>query len=346
MYKCRKNVFAAVLGVFALLVTGAAVAAEQPIRIGQAISGMGFFSIWAARALGSFEAQGLTPAVSITGGDSSALAALDAGDVELAAIGSEAVLRAAAKGQPFQIVYSLMSEVTLQLVVSPAFLQKTGAKPTDPLAKRLAALKGAVIGVSSIGGVEDSLARWLAFKGGLNPKTDVTIVQVGGPPAHRLALENKAIDAFILSPPEPYLAEKSGGGIAFIKLSDEFPQLSRIPYLIFVAKKPVDPKTSDLIVKAIRAVQSASAEAIAKPDAVGSAVASKFFPKADPDAIVAALKAMDPGVAEAGKLDADNIQNLLTLSKEMGADPGKESSSKASEGDLWSNAFVEKALAK
>jgi ABC-type nitrate/sulfonate/bicarbonate transport system substrate-binding protein len=345
MYKCRTNIFAAVLGAFAVLVTGAA-SAQQTIRIGQAISGMGFFSIWAARALGSFEAQGLTPAVSITGGDSSALAALDAGDVELAAIGSEAVLRAAAKGQPFQIVYSLMSEVTLQLVVSPAFLQKTGAKAADPIEKRLAALKGAVIGVSSIGGVEDSLARWLAFKGGLNPKTDVTIVQVGGPPAHRLALENKAIDAFILSPPEPYLAEKSGGGMAFIKLSDEFPQLSRIPYLIFVAKKPVDPKTSDLIVKAIRAVQSASAEAIAKPDAVGGAVASKFFPKADPDAIVAALKAMDPGVAEAGKLDVDNIQNLLTLSKEMGADPGKESSSKASEGDLWSNAFVEKALAK
>ena len=76
MYKCRTNIFAAVLGAFAVLVTGAA-SAQQTIRIGQAISGMGFFSIWAARALGSFEAQGLTPAVSITGGDSSALAALD-----------------------------------------------------------------------------------------------------------------------------------------------------------------------------------------------------------------------------------------------------------------------------
>jgi NitT/TauT family transport system substrate-binding protein len=345
MYYCRKSAFAVALGLFALFVTGAA-QAQQAVRIGQAISGMSFFPIWAARALGSFEAQGLTPAVSITGGDASALAALDAGDVDLAAVGSEAMLRAAAKGQPFQIVYSLMSKVTLQLVVSPVFLQRTGAKATDPIEKRLAALKGAVIGVSSVGGIEESLARWLAFKGGLNPKTDVTIVQVGGPPAHRLALENKAIDAFILSPPEPYLAEKSGVGAAFIKLSDDFPQLGRIPYLIFVAKKPVDAKTSDVIVKAIRAVQSAGAESIAKPDAVGSAIATKFFPKADPDAIVAALKAMDAGIAEAGRLDAGNIQNLLTLSKEMGADAGKESSPKTSEGDLWSNAFVEKALAK
>ena len=104
-------------------------------------------------------------------------------------------------------------------------------------------------------------------------------------------------------------------GTAFIKLSDDFPQFDRNPYLIFVAKKPVDPKTADVVVKAIRAVQLASAKSIAKPDAVGSAIATKFFPKADPDAIVAALKAMNAGVAEAGKLDAGNIQNLLTLSQ-------------------------------
>src|ERR1700761_6641144 len=136
MLKRFRTIMVFVLGALALFAVGTA-QAEQPIRIGQAISGMSFFPIWAARALGSFEAQGLTPAVSITGGDASALAALDAGDVDLAAVGSEAMLRAAAKGQPFQIVYSLMSKVTLQLVVSPAFLQKTGAMSTDPLAKRL-----------------------------------------------------------------------------------------------------------------------------------------------------------------------------------------------------------------
>ena len=80
--------------------------------------------------------------------------------------------------------------------------------------------------------------------------------------------------------------------------------------------------------------------------AVGGAIATKFFPKADPASIVAALKAMDAGVAEAGKLDADNMQNLLTLSKEMNGESGKEITAKAADGDLWSNGFVEKALAK
>jgi NitT/TauT family transport system substrate-binding protein len=344
MNKCRNIIVGAALGAFVVLLTGAA-QAQQTVRIGQAISGMGFFPIFAARALGSFEAQGLTPVVSITGGDPTALAALDAGDIDLAAVGSEAVLRAAAKGQPFQIVYSLMSEVTLHLTVSPAFLEKTGVKPADPLEKRLAALKGAVIGVSAIGGVEDSLARWVALRGGLNPATDIKIVQVGGPPAHRMALENKQIDAFILSPPEPYLAEQSKAGVAFINLSDDFPQLARIPYLILVAKEPVDAKTSDMFVKAIRALQAASAEALAKPDAVGNAIATKYFTKGDPVALVGALKAMEHGVAESGKLDVGNMQNLLTLSKEMNG-ASKEIDAKASEGDLWTNAYVEKALAK
>jgi NitT/TauT family transport system substrate-binding protein len=345
MHKCRNIIVGVALGAFAVLATSTA-QAQQTVRIGQAISGMGFLPIWSARALGSFEAQGLTATVSITGGDPSALAALDAGDVDLAAVGSEAALRAAAKGQPFQIVYSVMSEVTLHLTVSKAFLEKTGAKPTDPLAKRLAALKGATIGVSAIGGVEDSLSRWLAFKGGLNPATDVKIVQVGGPPAHRMALENKAIDAFDLSPPEPFLAEQSGAGVAFINLSDDFAPLARIPYLILVAKKPVDPKTAEIIVKTIRALQAASAETIAKPDAAGSAIVTKYFPKADPATMIGALKAMDAGVAEGGKLDVGNMQNLLTLSKEMNGDAGKELSAKATEGDLWSNEYVAKALAK
>jgi NitT/TauT family transport system substrate-binding protein len=344
MDRYRHVRFALALGALAFFATAAQ--AQQAVRIGQATAGMSFFPIWGARALGSFEAQGLTPMVTITGGDPAALAALDAGDVDLAAIGSEAVLRAAAKGQPFQIVYSVMDNVTLQLTVSKAFLERTGVKPSDPLQKRLAALKGATIGVSAVGGVEESLARWLAFKGGLNPKTDVRIAQVGGPPAHRMALENKNIDAFILSPPEPYLAEKSGSGVILVKLSEDFPQLSRLPFLILVAKKPVDAKTSDLIVKTMRALQAASAETIAKPDAVGSAIGAKFFAKAEPDAIVAALKAMSPGVAEGGKLDTENMQNLLALSKEVGADQGKEGDAKASDGDLWTNSYVEKALAK
>jgi len=321
--------------------------AQQTVRIGQATSSLSFVSIFAARALKTFDPQGLTATTAVLpGGDPTALAALDAGDIDLAAVGPEAVLRAAAKGQPFEIVYSLMSKVTPQLVVSSAFLDRTGVKATDPLAKRLAALKGALVGVSAIGGTQETVARWLGAKGGLDPKADIKVAQVGGPPALQAALENKRIDAFVLSPPEGYLAEKSGAGTVLVSIGDDFPQVARQPYLVLVAKKPIKDTTSDLIIRTVRALQAASTTLTDSPEPTARTIQTQFFPKADPDGIVAAVKAMSSGIAEGGKLDVAGFQNLLTFSAEVGADFGKSFDAKTSEDDLWTNHFVDAAKAK
>jgi ABC-type nitrate/sulfonate/bicarbonate transport system substrate-binding protein len=346
MQNLHKLIAGAVLG--AAIITAPAVAAAQDtIRIGQSTSALSFLPIWTARALDTFKDEGLKAEVTITpGGDPSALAALDAGDVDLAAVGSEAALRAIAKGQPFQIIFSLMSKVTLQLVVSPAVIKRTGVKTSDPIEKRLAAIKGALIGVSSIGGAQDAAARWLAFKAGLNPKTDISVAQIGSPPALRAALENQRIEGFVLSPPEGYIAEKSGAGTTLVSLGDEFKIFAHQPYLVFVAKKPVDAKTSTLIVKTLRAMQSAALAVRQKPDVVGNAIQSKFFKKASADALVFAVKSMSPGVADGGRLDAESFQNLLTYAKDVGTSFGKDFDAKSSENDVWTNSFIDKAKAK
>jgi ABC-type nitrate/sulfonate/bicarbonate transport system substrate-binding protein len=317
--------------------------AQQPIRIAQGFASLSFLPVWGARALNTFAAEGLTATVVTPGGDPAALAALDTGDVDLAAVGTETVLRAAAKGQPFEIVYNLMSKVTLELVVAPSFLEKTGVKPGDPLEKRIAALKGATIGVAAIGGTQETAVRWLAAKGGLDPKADIKVAQVGGPPALQAALENKRIDAFILSPPEGYLATKSGAGTILISLGDAFPLLANQPYLVLVAKKPMDNKASDLIVKSVRAMQSASSALVKNPESGAEAIQKQFFAKADPDAIAAAVKTLRSGVAGGGKLDVQSFQNQLVFSKEVGTNFGKDFDAAASQNDLWTNSFVERA---
>lgn len=318
--------------------------AADAVRIGQATSAVSFLPIWAARALDTFKAENLTVVSAvIPGGDPTALAALDSGDIDLAAVGSEAPLRAAAKGQPYQIVYSLMSKVTLQLVVSPALMERTGVKPSDPLPKRLAALKGALVGVSAIGGAQDTAARWLAGKGGLDPKTDIKVAQVGGPPALRAAIENKRIDAFVLSPPEGYLAEKSGAGTVLVNLGDEFPLLAKQPFLVLVVKKPVDEKKADLIRRTFRALQAASRATVSDADGTAAAIHKRFFDKAEPDSIGAAVVAMKSGVADGGALDVAAFQNLLTFSKEVGTDFGAAIDARSSENDLWTNRYVASA---
>src|SRR3546814_11875413 len=93
--------------------------AQQKVRIGQATSSLSFLPVWSARALDSFKAQGLDLEwAAIPGGDPNALAALDAGDLDFVAVGSETPLQAISTGQPFEFIMPLMNKVSLKLVVS------------------------------------------------------------------------------------------------------------------------------------------------------------------------------------------------------------------------------------
>jgi NitT/TauT family transport system substrate-binding protein len=317
-----------------------------PVKIGIGVSTLSFLPLWAAHVLHTFEQQQLDASLLLPGGDAVSLAALDAGDVDLAAVGTEPMLRAAAKGQPFEIVYSLMSEVTLQLVVSKSFLDSRNVSPSSPLETRLAALKGATIGVSGVGGAQEGMVRWLVAKGGLNPKTDVQIAAVGSPPTLQAALENGRIDGFLLSPPEGNIAAKHGYGTVLVSIASDFPKLARQPFLTLIAKKPVDPKTADLIVRVARALQAASAISIAKPEETALAVQKQYFAKADPDPIIAAVKILNKGIDEGGEVSVDSMQNMLTLFAEVGTNFDRKLDAKADEDNLWTNKFVSEAKQK
>jgi ABC-type nitrate/sulfonate/bicarbonate transport system substrate-binding protein len=320
--------------------------AQTPVKIAIGFPSVSFLPVWAAQALHTFDQEKLDASLLIPGGDPASLAALDAGDIDLAAVGTEPVLRAAAKGQPFEIVYSVMSEVTLQLIVSKSFLESRKVSSTDRLDKRLAALKGAIIGVGGVGGAQEGMARWLAAKAGLNPRTDIQIVAVGSPPALQAALENHRIDAFLLSPPEGYLAEKQGSGSVLISLASEFPELAKQPFLSLVAKKPINEKIADVITRTVKALQLASAASIAKPEETALAVQKQRFSKADPDAIVAAVKTLNGGISDGGTVDVESMSNMFTFFDQVGTKFEKRFDAKTSENDLWTNKFVAAAKQK
>lgn len=331
----NRRAFAALLAATAL--PSVARAQTRPrIRIGQATPAISFLPLMAARALGSFAAEGLDLEwAAIPGGDPTTLAALDSGDLDLAAVGSETVLAAIAKGLPFQIVASMMSKVSLELVVSPAFLKRTGVAPSDPLATRLAALKDAVVGVSAIGGTQDRAVRWLATQGGLNAKTGLQISNVGAPAALQAALENGRIEAFVLSPPEGLVAEDSGAGKVLIRIGDAFPQLRNVPSLVLVAKTPV--ANPALVASALRAMAAAAAQVTADPRAVGLAIHKALFARAKQGLIVAAVESLKDGVADGGRLREDGMAALIRFASETGGEPIRNLAA----GMFWTNAYFD-----
>ncbi len=335
-----------ILLLMALLVLPGFADAADPVRIGQATTSLSFLPIWAARALDSFAAENISMQwAAIPGGDPTTLAALDSGDIDLAAVGSETALAAISKGQNFIFVASLMSRMSMDLVASPAMMKRAGVTAKDPLPQRLAALRGAVVGVSAVGGAQDRAVRWLAGRGGLDPARDIKVAMVGGPPALQAALENNRIDAFILSPPEAQLAEAAGSGRALVSLGADFQSLSSLPFLVLVAKTPIDAAAEDRLVRTLRALQSASAATRADPAGVAAAIGSKYFPKLDPAAVLAAVQSMQDGIAGNGRFSAAQIDTLLHFTAELDGKPSTLDGA-GSEGKLWTDRYVDAAQAR
>jgi ABC-type nitrate/sulfonate/bicarbonate transport system substrate-binding protein len=308
------------------------------IHIGQATPAVSFLPLMAARALDSFPAAGLDLYwVSLPGGDPACLAALDHGDIELAAVGSETLLNAIAKGQPFQMVASLMSKVSLELVVSDKLIEASNVAPADdPLEKRLAVLKGATIGVSAIGGTQDRAARWLARQAGLNLRTDIQVAMTGPPSAIQAALDAGRIDAFILSPPEGLLAEDARTGQVLVRMGDEFPALHDVPSLVLAAKTPVGADSRALLVKTCKALQAASAQLLADPAAIAARIGEKLYPRIKPQVMAAAIAGLASGVAGRGRFDQAGIDALLSYAGDaaVGLDP---------KSPFWTNEYWDEA---
>jgi ABC-type nitrate/sulfonate/bicarbonate transport system substrate-binding protein len=310
------------------------VCAAEKVSIGQATPALSFLPLWAARAYQTFGAVGLELNwAAIPGGDPAALAALDAGDIDLAAVGSDTALAAISKGQPFVLVYSLLSKMSLQVVVSDALLKRTGVTPQDPLAKRIDALKDVIIGVSAVGGTQDRVARWIAAQGGLDPKTGIQVAMVGPPPAIQAALENTRIDAFVLSPPESGVAEAGGYGTLLIDADADFKQLHGLPNLVLVARRNPDAAATRRITGAIAAMQQGAGKVIGNPDDAADRIQAAFFKKIAPPIMRAAVHSMLDGLGGGGRFSPANIAVLTRFSAESGTPVPATT-------DYWTNRFI------
>ncbi|MBV9520567.1 MAG: ABC transporter substrate-binding protein [Hyphomicrobiales bacterium] len=317
------------------------------LRLGQATTSVSFLPIWAARALDTFKPQGIDLKwAAIPGGDPTVLAALDAGDIDLAAVGTDTPLAAIAKGQDFVLVYTLMSQMSLELVVSNAFLARQGVSPSDPLNKRLAALKGALIGVSAVRGTQDRVARWLVAQAGLDPANDIKIALIGAPPAIHAALDHQQIDGFVLSPPEGYLAEEAGTGKIFVRIGTELPGLAKLPFLALVAKKPLTGARFDLAVKAARALDAASDAILRDPAQVAAAIQRQFFAKQSQQALLTAVETMKGGVSGKGVFNPEEIDALLRFTSQTDPGVAEKLNEHSADGDFWTDAVAAAAMAK
>ncbi|HXF83220.1 MAG TPA: ABC transporter substrate-binding protein [bacterium] len=327
----------------ALIVAGmtAAASAQAPrVKVREAHTGTLFMApVYIAEAAGYMAEEGID--LELTEVDSGALgiAALVSGQVQLFDADPFQAVTLRRQGKQIIFIYNLTKRVTLDMVMHPEVARQRNISRAMPIAQRFAALRGLKFGITRPGAATDVYLRYYLRRAGLNPDRDVQIIAVGGGGALLAALRTRQIDAFHLSAPTPYIAERDGFGTVVIKASaGDVPELDDFMYTGIAVYNVYASQNADLLRRWVRAVNRANR--LMRTD-LAAAVAHlrKHFPRTDPEVLTLAMREIIPALSADGRMSEAMVEKHLQFMLDDGQIPFKPS---AKEGVLWTNRFIER----
>lgn len=305
----------------------------KPIKLAQSIPALSFSPLIVALDRNFFGYQGLKVEFVELQSGATALQAIVGGSINLVDSASTEVASAVAKGTDlFAIQNTIM--MTLQVCVRKDWAEKAGVTADSPLEDRMAALKGATIGITGPGAVSDKAMRYLLTKfGGLDPNTDTTITQVGGASAMSGALDANQIQAFLLSPPN---CARTKEGTVLVEPAD-VPTFKNYTHEVLYGEKSWIEANSDLATRAATAISMGNNYILQYPDEALKILQAQFD-KVDPSIIENAFKkTILPQVREDGKFDSAMWENTNTVLVDAGIIDQPVSTD---EGGLWTNKYI------
>lgn len=168
--------------------------------------------VWVAKELGFFRKHGIEAELIFIVGGMVSTQTMVAGEVQMGAIGPSSVIRASLSGADLVYVLGLTDTAGWTLVAQKDI--------TD-----VKQLRGRRVGIGRFGGGPDFAVRIALEKYGLKPDRDVTIIQMGVGDLGRLsALQAKAIESIVITPPLTLTARKQGFNL-LLRLSEVVPDI-------------------------------------------------------------------------------------------------------------------------
>jgi NitT/TauT family transport system substrate-binding protein len=153
--------------------------------------------LWVTFERNLFRKHGLDVELVFVEGGSRAAETLAAGDVAFAHMAGAGIIQSNLRGSDVVMIAGVINTLTFQLFVSDSVKQ-----PDD--------LKGKIVAVTRHGSSTDFAMRYTLEKYGLNPESDVKIVELGTMPALVAGLKSAKIHGAMLSAPSTLQAKKSG----------------------------------------------------------------------------------------------------------------------------------------
>jgi NitT/TauT family transport system substrate-binding protein len=200
MRNVSRNAFLSVLWLLASLLFPAALRAQErpapdKVRIAVATSSMAFLVPFVAKDRGLYLKNG-TEVELIQMRPNVAMAALLSGDIDyVELIGS--VIRSAAKGLPVRAISTSIKAPFFSLVAKNKY-------------KSINDLKGAIIGLASIGGTSHVSTRLTLRQLGLDPDKDVKLIAIGDEKLMYDAFKIGRVDAIVVAPPYSVQLKREG----------------------------------------------------------------------------------------------------------------------------------------
>jgi ABC-type nitrate/sulfonate/bicarbonate transport system substrate-binding protein len=168
---------------------------QEKVRIAVAATSLAFLVPFVAKDRGLYLKYG-SEAEIIQMRPNVAMAALLSGDLDyVELIGS--IIRSAAKGIPVRAVSTGIKAPFFSFVAQTRY-------------KNMKDLKGAVIGLTSIGGTNYISARATLRQFGLNPDKDVKLLAIGDEKLMYEAFKTGRIDSIVIAPPFSVIAKREG----------------------------------------------------------------------------------------------------------------------------------------
>ncbi len=308
--------------------------APMPQRMVTGVVSLSSAPVAVARAKGFFAEDGVDLDWQLVQGGAAAVAALSGGDAQFAEGGASDIIGLNSRNLPVLGVISLANRIFFDTIVAKQYMAAKGVTPQSPLQQRVQALKGAKMGVSSVGGTPDRLGRWLMTQGGLQPD-DVESIRVGNVSEIRTALRQGLIDGTLSAPPTGPQLEREEIGVVLIKHS-EIPEFAAYPNNMFYVTKSYMDQNREAIERMGRATTRGAAF-IHDNTAEAKQILQADFKDVDPEVLSLSVDLTKEAYPRDGKMTQAMWNNAMKVLTESGAIPRALDTA---EGVLWTNQFL------
>ena len=201
--KKRWGVLVPVVMIITLISTPARAQAPRKVKMTLPVVALTTAPVYLAEAKGYFAQEGLTVDITVTGGGGPDIKALIAGDVDFTYTASDQVILPWQEGKRLVMVTGVIPRALINWAMHKDVAQAKGITEKSPLADKLKALRGLTIGTTQAGSLTANLAAYTLRKAGLVPQQDATVIPVGSGLTWLAALEQRKVDAALMSPPLP-----------------------------------------------------------------------------------------------------------------------------------------------